>query len=396
MGPADHSVYGSVQQLSQLLEHPSFGDERVRSDEPARAAMQKIRGVVLALSQNLQSTPIALMPRSGLDQLQSNLQMPISELSQFVSDLQLNHLINAAAYIDGNVLNYFWIFGARPTDVQAGAFIRATQLQAEETLRQLGDSTEVIRDGLRKIRKDSGSNQEKLAALESTIEQLKSDISSYLSDFEHQFRQGESHRLEQFEVILKEARESASSARSSVEREAEVGLNEVIRIRNDASRLLEAIGNDGTTSNFKIIATSESSQANLWRWITVAIFGAGIAIAISTFVHAWGQPLNSANAIGVAIRLLYAVAITVPAWYTARESARHRTNADRAKQTELELATLGPYIELFDKSKKDDIKERLIEKYFGREIQKHEVDPPLTSKDLSSLLSEAIKALKRP
>jgi len=77
--------------------------------------------------------------------------------------------------------------------------------------------------------------------------------------------------------------------------------------------------------------------------------------------------------VAIAVRLLYALAIAAPAFYTARESARHRTNADRARQTELELASLGPFIELMKEQDKEEIRKSLIPTYFGRPVDAHEI-----------------------
>ena len=155
------------------------------------------------------------------------------------------------------------------------------------------------------------------------------------------------------------------------------------------------VGNIGVTGNYQQIANAESAQANFWRWVTVAIFGVGITVAGATFVKFWGQPFNAENAWSVAIRLLYAIAITAPAWYTARESARHRTNADRARQTELELASIGPFIELMPDEKKFEIREQLTKSYFGRSVEAHTVSRPFDAFSVKDMAIELVKALKK-
>src|SRR3546814_19055962 len=93
-----------------------------------------------------------------------------------------------------------------------------------------------------------------------------------------------------------------------------------------------------------------------------------------TFNKFYHEPLSSSNPLAISVRRLYALAVASPAFYTARESARHRTNADRARQTELELASLGPFIELLKDDDKDAIRKSLISTYFGRHVDAHEVD----------------------
>ncbi|WP_411728460.1 hypothetical protein [Methyloglobulus sp.] len=125
------------------------------------------------------------------------------------------------------------------------------------------------------------------------------------------------------------------------------------------------------------------------------MFALGIGTAIATLWKFWDDPSTPENAWSAIIRLLYAIAITTPAWYAAKESARHRTNADRARQTELELASLGPFIELMQPEKKEAIREDLIKNYFGKGVTPHEVNEPVKIKDLKDLLLEAIKALSK-
>ncbi|MBL0223238.1 MAG: hypothetical protein IPQ17_11085 [Xanthomonadales bacterium] len=96
-------------------------------------------------------------------------------------------------------------------------------------------------------------------------------------------------------------------------------------------------------------------------------------MATATFYRFYHEPVTTTNTLAIAIRLLYALAVAAPAFYTARESARHRTNADRARQTELELASLGPFIELLKDQDKDEIRKSLISTYFGRPIDPHEI-----------------------
>ena len=92
---------------------------------------------------------------------------------------------------------------------------------------------------------------------------------------------------------------------------------------------------------------------------------------------------------------MYALAITAPAWYTARESARHRTNADRARQTELELASLGPFIELMPDDKKNQIREELTKRYFGNQIAEHTVEQPVNMKEVREFALELVKAVRK-
>ena len=155
------------------------------------------------------------------------------------------------------------------------------------------------------------------------------------------------------------------------------------------------MGNIGVTGNYQNIANDQSEYANRWRQITIAFFCAGIAVAGLTFWKFWNVPLTNDNAASILIRLMYAIAIATPAYYTARESARHRSNADRARQTELELASLGPFIELMPEDKKNAIREELTKRYFANQVSEHTVDTPVDFKEIAGAVTELIKAVKK-
>ena len=174
------------------------------------------------------------------------------------------------------------------------------------------------------------------------------------------------------------------------------GLVEQIETkRQEAARIVQVVGNIGVTGNYQQIANAEAQEANFWRWATVLFFGAGILLAGMTFYKFWHEPLSTESLVSVAIRLLYAIAITAPAWYTARESARHRSNSDRARNTELELASIGPFIELMPEEKKIEIREALTKSYFGRQVEPHMVNSPVDVGGIKDLVIETIKAVRK-
>jgi hypothetical protein len=134
------------------------------------------------------------------------------------------------------------------------------------------------------------------------------------------------------------------------------------------------------------------------RRVTIGFFGAGVFIALVVLAaHLFPDlspvKLHSAGPWELALRLLTALAIAAPAFYTASESARHRTNSDRARQRELELASLGPFIELLPEPKKQAIIEGMTTRYFGTEVEAHEAKAALDPKDAIDLAKTAIEGL---
>lgn len=136
----------------------------------------------------------------------------------------------------------------------------------------------------------------------------------------------------------------------------------------------------------------ESKTADKWRLITVALFGFGILLAGGTLAahiyEEFSNPRYQPDTLSLLLRFIVGVVIALPAFYTARESARHRSNADRAKQTELELATLDPFIEFLPSEKKHDLKAKLSERYFGNGTTPHIVENPISAGEITSLFEQ--------
>ena len=60
----------------------------------------------------------------------------------------------------------------------------------------------------------------------------------------------------------------------------------LLALRNnqtDAARIVQVVGNIGTTGNYQKIANLEGSQANLWRRVTIFFFLLGITLAAATW-----------------------------------------------------------------------------------------------------------------
>jgi len=95
-------------------------------------------------------------------------------------------------------------------------------------------------------------------------------------------------------------------------------------------------------------------------------------------------------------RIISAIIFAVPAGYLGFESNRHRREEIRMRRLELELASLGPFLEQLEPDKSAQIREALAAKYFGSGLddnQHGQVSPT----NLLELLKQLIDVLlKRP
>lgn len=394
----DHPIRESLNRLKSLQKSPEFSSPEISADENASYDRDKIFGIGRALSALIEQTPATLVSYRALNQIQSHIQAPLNELTSFISNKNPGHLQNAVSQMEQNIMPLFWAFGSKAIFSSKGesvSFIDDLQNTAEASISTLIEQRNVLSAELDSLKSVIAEQETRLETLTQNASKERAEASAAVSKLEQQYSEKEIERNVAFESLLKQSDTKLIAASKAAQSGADELLIKLSGLRDDAARIVGVVGDIGVTGNYQKIAKTESEQANFWRWATVIIFGCGIAIAVATFIKYYHEAIDSSNVWAIAIRLLYAIAITAPAFYTARESARHRTNSDRAKQTELELAALGPFIELMPDAKKTEIREKLSQVYFGKEIEPHTVKDAVDANFVKDLAIELAKVLKR-
>ena len=395
-----HPIHAFVESMSETLKREEFSIPEVSTNESYAFARDKCIAVVSLLAELLRSSPPELASLTGLGTLQAHLQAPSNELTAFLGDRNPTHIVTAASLFDQQVLTYFWALpyrGDGPGRDALATILDKFTSSAQEAIQQLQGRHEVVDAQYQALQKRSVELGTRLDEMVAEAARERAESAATVAKLNQTFTERESERQAKFETTLGEMVALLTATNDSAKEQAAKVLVALEDHRNNAARIVQVVGDIGATGNYKRIADAEAKQANGWRIATIGFFSLGIAVAAATFYKFWGQALTTETGLAVLVRLLYALAITAPAWYTARESARHRTNADRARQTELELASIGPFIELMPEEKKIAIREQLTPLYFGRIVDQHTVQHPLDLgklKDLKEFVVDLAKAVK--
>lgn len=394
----DHPIRALVAQLLDFQAREEFADPIVADNEAAAFARDKVFAIAKLVSALLDQTPATLASTAALSNLQANLLAPVNELSAYVSNKNISHITNAAAQCEQNVLPLLWGLPQQLSSLGESSFSKIVEKQAEaslQTVQLLVKQRDALATSLSKAKAKADELSLRLDTLQDTRIRDRAEAAAAVANLQKAFAEKEIERSAAFEAASLSYKQDYEALRTTVSSKAEGALGDLEEQRKKAARIVQVVGNIGVTGNYQQIANTERTQANFWRWITVAIFGAGISVAAATFIKFWNQPFSTENTWSVVIRLLYAIAITAPAWYTARESARHRTNSDRARQTELELASIGPFIELMPEEKKVEIREALTKSYFGKPVDAHDVRSPMDLENMKAFVVEIVKAVRK-
>ena len=243
-------------------------------------------------------------------------------------------------------------------------------------------------------RRESFENQ--MNTRNEEFQNFRQKIDSELNSFLDQKRQEVTQTITNFNEETKESvedlKKTADALYKSHEKEAADTLKFLKQKREEAARLLGIIGNIGFTGNYNKIANQERRSANILRFLAIIFMIAGIFVIgtvvfnISKTGFDWKLVLSR---IGVTITIL------IPAFYAARESDRHRQREIRNRKMELELASIGPYLELLPDEKKIELKSRLTEKLFGQPIEATEKADSINARSLFSLVEKILTNLTK-
>lgn len=394
----DQPLWNTLAQLLQLQADPSFNEPSIASNDQIALARDKVFAQAQVIRSLMETTPATLVSSHALAQLNKHVQAALNELNAFVANKNTDHITNAVAQFEQNVLPFLWGFAPvlrSPESDDLPQIIEGLRRSASETVRQLAQEREKIAARVQEVETLATDLKARLETMADSVARERAEAAAAVAKLEQAFAIRETERAAAFDAALNKVRTDYSALEQSTEGEAAVLLSGLEELRSNAAKIVQVVGNIGVTGNYQRIANDEASKADFWRWATVLFFAGGVTLAGATFYRFWGEPITTESLWAIAVRLLYAIAITAPAWYTARESARHRTNSDRARQTELELASLGPFIELLPPDKKIAIREEMTKLYFGREVDAHTARAPLDAEVVKDIAIELAKAFKK-
>ena len=349
-----HPIWSLVAQITEVNENEAFYEPAIAENEQYSFARDKIFATTRVIRAYLEQTPAVLASIQGLSQINANFQGVVNEVTSFIANKNPGHLVNAANQIDQNILPLLWSFSPQRKEVDQNVIseifenIRNASLITIKNLKQEETS---LTEKISTLSQEIVTQQSKLDSLSESIATQKAEALAVTAQVQKEYAETEAKRNADFIKITESFKEAFSSNQDESKNKAFQLISSLETSRDEAAKIVQVVGNIGVTGNYQKIADNESKQANFWRWIAVGMFALGIGTAMANLLKFWDVPFTPENAWSAIIRLLYAIAITTPAWYAAKESARHRTNADSARQTELELASLGPFIELMPTEK---------------------------------------------
>ena len=258
---------------------------------------------------------------------------------------------------------------------------------------------------------DSISDHEKKiielqAKFRSEVEAFERDISKGANEIE-QLRRRDSDNIQKTSNELSALRDSIEQLKSSISglhKNMEAESGKANKISEDAaeytkgihSRIDELLGQ--TASKVLLVdyantADSEKKSANRMRFFSLSCMTlTGLILCFALYESLHGE-LDWKQAI---FKAFTAIALSIPAAYLARESAKHRNQEHINRRISLDLRAIDPYIATLQTEEQNKIKIEVASKIFGTQESANAVPDnyPLNIQELVKLIIEKIPTQK--
>jgi hypothetical protein len=381
-----HPINDTLKRLTDASETKERVETREVLDEIRKAVLDRVFMFTRRLGDLVGNASDADVSFNALNAINNALSNVASEVTAFFADKNPGHIDNAASHLDSATDTASWAFFQVPAKGSRayGESVAAVEKAASEAITSLNEQRASVSAEINKTSEQITSQQQTLTELrqqvtanqqasEAAVGEIRTSFQTIEADFRKKVDLAETEKATSFDGFVKKLEKKSSDVLKALS-EHEIA----------AKRIVQIVGNVGVTGNYQNRAQEERTQADLWRWVTVALFATGvILVTVSLAMHL----ADRVNLTTLVTRFAIGVAITIPAFYTARESARHRTNADRAKQTELELASLGPFLETLPSEQRQQIIASLAKEYFGRVVDAHQVQAPISADEVQKTIA---------
>ncbi|MBE9048563.1 hypothetical protein IQ255_30000 [Pleurocapsales cyanobacterium LEGE 10410] len=343
----------------------------------------------------------AIVQETELSKISQEIDNALAQINSFIGNKNRGHLQNASNHLYSaiaRVRNLPLPFAKN--DLNFSKKISNFENTVKKKYESLEKKKENIENEITSLNKGIDENKEELQRIKNELKQKENEIKNLNNNFETEFKNIKSSANQSFEESKSKFRSEFDALVEKIEKQSSETIDGIgsdtdeivkkLKLKLDeAKKIVGVIGDHAVTGNFKQVADNHKKTADLFRWVAIGLMSllSGILIFII-----WDISTGDFDWVKSAIRIAAAAALSYPATYAARESNKHRRLENLNRQSELELAAINPFIELLEEGKKREIKEKLVDKYFGNSSQMFEESG---SKDTDNISMSGLENLLR-
>ncbi len=411
----DHPVH---QIISDVLDSTNEALEAVQNNPDVIEHCHRIKQVLNQANHVLADCDPIMVSIKTLDNLNNTINNINNEIKAFISNNNIGHLNNANNQID-SVLIFIsdlfqnLIFNNLEGSKESISSFRKSVGQYLRHVEEEYKKTEAIKEELEQGFRELGSTVDiQKNRLDTAISEFQSQFSTAEENRKTQFFQEEEkrqinynsateERKEEFDQKISELQNSYESLvkdlelnNQKIERESNKKLQKYIEKLEEykvyAENLINVIANTGMAGGYQKIADEERKAATFWRTISVGSLVGLIIFAVATFYLALSSQFEWTQ---FAARIFVAATFGGLFAYSSKQASDHKKLERINRKTELELATIDPYLVGLPEDKKYRIKELMAERLFGKDNKMDSKNEDL-SDDATDLLKTAFDTVQ--
>jgi hypothetical protein len=369
--------------------------------------IQRLQRGVGKAQQLLGAADAALVGAQTLEEAKNGANALLQQFNQFKGNKNVAHLTSANDNLDNGVLPPLMRMPRLETPADVSDVFKSVDVERERAQSALKSMEEYglsvrktiddllaneagIRDGIRK-------QEERLSSL---VQQSDKAVAQFNERSATAERDRDTKFAGQLEAVRKSAADQLTESQAifgsqqvELKASATAVLKEMESFKSQAAALLQVIGEIGVASPYDKTAREDRSAA-VWLRVLAGLFFAGmVTTVVLTAVHL----VTNGLAMGYMIfRFMTALIFAIPGYYFAREASKFQSEADRNRRLQLELASVGPFIEALDAQKKAVLREELARKYFsGVPVATDQGAKALDMDRILDIIKEALKSVRR-
>lgn len=364
----NHQVFEKIEQLESRIKEKELrellGVESLNFFETASKY----------LTDRLKLTIPTIVQETELSTISTEIQNALAQINSFIGNKNQGHITNATNHLFtaiARVRNLPLPFSKN--DFNFSKNISNFEALVKEKYASLEEENKTLKKDFLQLSDKLQATDKELERVNNTLKQKELEIQNLNNSFQTNFESIKTSATQSYEQDRKTFRAEFDTSKKTLADEVEnlkaeinTGTDQIIKDLEtkleEAKKIVGVVSDKAVTGNYQNVANSHKTTADVFRIIAIILMIGLSAILIYTIWDISGDDFDWTKSL---IRIIAAAALSYPATYAARESSKHRKLEILNRKAELELTAINPFIELLPEQKKQEIKEKLVEKYFG-------------------------------
>ena len=364
----NHPIFEKITQFSSRIEEEELRDLFDIND------INFFEAAISYLKERLHLTIPTIVHEAVLNHISQQIESSLKQINAYVGNRNIGYVANAINHLQEAISKTQSI----PLPFTRNEFAFSKHVAdfekiTKEKYASLETENKELKEELNTLSKKLKQTDQALETINTSLKQKELEIQNLNKQFQANFEAIKTSATQNYEHDRKTFRNEFNKSKESLKNEVEklkseinTGTDQIIKNLEfkleEAKKIVGVVSDKTVTGNYQKVANNHKTTADIFRGIAIALMICLSGILIYTIWDISGENFDWTKSL---IRILAAAALSYPATYAARESNKHRKLEVLNRKAELELTAINPFIELLPEQKKQAIKEKLVEKYFG-------------------------------